>query len=80
MKNALILIIIMSLICGVIKAQSNHDDLQLLISHKNAKATVRKRNLFYYNPVSFTARQIYLSDNYANSFSEFPKRLLIIMA
>jgi len=73
MKNVLILIFLMSLICEITTAQSNHDDLQLLISDEKAKTTVRKRNLFYYNPISFTARQIYLSDNYANSFYDFSK-------
>ncbi len=73
MRKVLILIFLMSLICGITTAQSNHDDLQLLLSHENTKTTVQKRNLFYYNPISFTARQIYLSDNYTNSFSEFSK-------
>lgn len=73
MKNVLILIFLMSLISGIATAQSNNDDLQLLISHENDKPTVRKRNLFYYNPISLTARQVYLSDNYANSFYDFSK-------
>ncbi len=73
MKNVLILIFLMSLISGIGTAQSNHDDLQLLISHENDQPTVRKRNLFYYNPISLTARQVYLSDNYANSFYDFSK-------
>jgi len=63
----------MFLIGGITTAQSNHDDLRLLISHESAKTAVRKHNLFYYNPISFTARQIYLNDNYANSFYDFSK-------
>ncbi len=73
MKNMLILIYLMLLTCGITTAQSNHDDLKLLISHGNTKTTVKKKNLFYYNPIAFTTRQIYLSDNYANSFSDFFK-------
>jgi putative component of membrane protein insertase Oxa1/YidC/SpoIIIJ protein YidD len=63
----------MFLTCGITSAQSNHDDLNLLLSHDNAKASVNKRNLSYYNPIAFITRQIYLSDNYANSFSGFSK-------
>ncbi len=73
MRKVLILIFLMSLIGGITTAQSNHDDLRLLISHESAKTAVRKHNLFYYNPISFTARQIYLNDNYANSFYDFSK-------